>query len=869
MFAEEKMRRKFSGLWIVFGCLFLLGLNTTILAAEEPAAEVKQVVEETFPGVSEILPRSTAISEEAVAAEAKLSALQDVTGLQERSKAVQKEQEEINKLGAEVKSSTNPLYDQIIFFRNKVNKQSKVVDDFLAEISNRLAEIDAIAQKWLAKKTYWEKWKKVLQEKYQVTGREVTKSPSKTAFLGAENTIAEVLNKSRKTFGPLIALQKELSSLQEKNRAHALWLEMQFSEIRKNLFTKNAPSFNNPEFYNQFGPSLWEAFLVGYRGLGNLEDKYFKDQSWVFSLQVVLACILTISIMRFRSKLKEIEEWDFFCEHPVATGFFISFIALNFLYAGVPSLLRLVVWVVAATSISFIVSDILKDKRKIFLIFLLAGLSILTVFLQTISFPQPLFRLYRFFLCLVGIPFLWRMSKIKVETLPDKSPIVSCLLNASWLFKVGSGILATALVAEIGGYIACSSWLLESSVLTVFVLIFTSMGIHFAEGGIAFIATKVQFAPRSFMDNVKEQVVGRIKLLVRIIPVVYAGLFLLKMWLGSSSVGVIWNRILAFRVSVGSVDLSLSMLFLAFLFLYLSMVVSWALGLFFDKEVFPKKKVSRGVKDLVKKLVHYSLVLVGFLLALSALGLNLQNFAVLAGAFGIGIGFGLQNIVNNFVSGLILLFERPITVGDVIVFQGEWGTVNRIGLRSTVVETYDRSEVIVPNSQLVSEAVVNWTLSSSASRIVLPVGVAYGTDIEKVLGILEEVGRNHGSVLKEPPPYAIFTGFGESSLDFELRVYVGDINIRLLVKSDLGRAVNLRFKEEGVEIPFPQRDLHLRSVDEKAGHALIGWKLPRQVSSEPAAESDEKEKPKKAKSESKTGKTADSLENRGIEGGGE
>ncbi|NLC69786.1 MAG: mechanosensitive ion channel, partial [Desulfuromonadaceae bacterium] len=191
------------------------------------------------------------------------------------------------------------------------------------------------------------------------------------------------------------------------------------------------------------------------------------------------------------------------------------------------------------------------------------------------------------------------------------------------------------------------------------------------------------------------------------------------------------------------------------------------------------------------------------------------------------------NIVNNFVSGLILLFERPITIGDVVVFQGEWGTVRHIGLRSTVVETFDRSEIIVPNSQLVSEPVFNWTLSSYTARCIITVRVAYGTDIAKVMQILEVIGKGHPEVLTDPPPSALFIGFGESSLDFELRVWVASINNRLGVKSDLGTTIALRFQEEGIEIPFPQRDLHLRSVDENAGRLLAGKNRSRKSSHAP------------------------------------
>jgi small-conductance mechanosensitive channel len=148
-----------------------------------------------------------------------------------------------------------------------------------------------------------------------------------------------------------------------------------------------------------------------------------------------------------------------------------------------------------------------------------------------------------------------------------------------------------------------------------------------------------------------------------------------------------------------------------------------------------------------------------------------------------------------------------------VVLDGEWGTVRKIGLSSTTVETFDQSEIIVPNSNLVSEKVTNWTLSSEQSRIVVQVGVAYGSDLEKVLHVLNEAAQTHPKVLDNPPPSAIFTGFGDSSLDFELRAWTSSVSDRLLIKNDLLLHIDRRFREEAVEIPFPQRDLHLRSID--------------------------------------------------------
>ena len=198
---------------------------------------------------------------------------------------------------------------------------------------------------------------------------------------------------------------------------------------------------------------------------------------------------------------------------------------------------------------------------------------------------------------------------------------------------------------------------------------------------------------------------------------------------------------------------------------------------------------------------------------MSLAGVELRNFAVLAGAFGIGIGFGLQNIVNNFVSGIILLFERPVRVGDVIMIDDEWSTVRKIGLRSTMVETPNRSEIIVPNSDLISQKVTNWTLSSNSIRIVIPVGVAYGSDVAKTLAVLYEVAAASEDVLTSPEPSPIFTGFGDSSLDFQLRFWIAEADQILHVRSKILQRIDQRFREEGLEIPFPQRDVHLKLED--------------------------------------------------------
>ena len=182
-----------------------------------------------------------------------------------------------------------------------------------------------------------------------------------------------------------------------------------------------------------------------------------------------------------------------------------------------------------------------------------------------------------------------------------------------------------------------------------------------------------------------------------------------------------------------------------------------------------------------------------------------------------GIGFGLQAIVNNFVSGLILLFERPIKVGDMIEVGTDIGEVKELGLRATTVQTFDNAEIVIPNSQLITGSVMNWTLAEKKVRVRVPVGVSYGSDISKVLEILLTCANENPLVLSTPKPVALFLAFGASSLDFELRAWIADFNDKLSTLSELNQDIEYEFSLAGIEIPFPQRDLHLRSVD----HAVL------------------------------------------------
>jgi small-conductance mechanosensitive channel len=237
-------------------------------------------------------------------------------------------------------------------------------------------------------------------------------------------------------------------------------------------------------------------------------------------------------------------------------------------------------------------------------------------------------------------------------------------------------------------------------------------------------------------------------------------------------------------------------------------------------EIYPRLKVATGRSYAASSLLHYFILTIGFLVGIGLMGVDLTKVTVLAGALGVGIGFGLQGVVNNFVSGLILLFERPVSAGDNIEFGGLIGEVRRIGMRSSTVRTYQGADIIVPNSLLINEQVTNWTLSDKKRRIDLPLGVNYGAEPNEVMRLLEELTRSHADILRTPPPQCLFVGYGDSSINFELRAWTDKFNDWPQVKSDLVVAVYHAVYKAGMSFPFPQRDVHLVHDSQAAPSAV-------------------------------------------------
>ncbi len=272
-----------------------------------------------------------------------------------------------------------------------------------------------------------------------------------------------------------------------------------------------------------------------------------------------------------------------------------------------------------------------------------------------------------------------------------------------------------------------------------------------------------------------------------------------------------WMSDALFGFRIGGITISIANLLTAIAILLAVLVFTRFIQRTTDTRIFEKTRMDMGLRNTLRTLIGYAGIVTGAMMAIAALGFPLGNLAIVAGALSVGIGFGLQSIVNNFVSGLILLFERPIRVGDWIVTASGDGFVRRINVRSTEIEAFDGSTIIVPNSELISSSVTNWTHKNRATRVIIPVGVSYSADSEIVSNLLMDCVRDNGKVMSYPAPVIFFSGFGESSLDFEVRVFV-DVDNRISLQTELRHAILKALRASGIEIPFPQRDLHVRSA---------------------------------------------------------
>ena len=427
-------------------------------------------------------------------------------------------------------------------------------------------------------------------------------------------------------------------------------------------------------------------------------------------------------------------------------------------------------------------------------------------------------------LSLIRISIVSLIVLSMISVLTSVSKVFSLNGEYGILKFLGYSALGISFSAELSGFHNLSSFILSGFIITLFSsYIFWSL-LSLNEKSAQWINTStniIGIRMRGFLNISRDQ--GKSKLGV------YQLFFDALFWIGFLMIifqvwdptGTVLGTISSYAtdgIPMGDIRIIPTNIIAGIIaFVVLTAITGW-IKVWIEKRWLRQITADRGARDALVTIVGYAGFTISLLVGLSIGGINITGLAVVAGALSVGIGFGLQSIANNFVSGIILLFERPIKSGDFISVGDVEGYVRKISIRATEIETLDNQDMLIPNAELVSGRVTNWVLHNPYGRLKLKIGVAYGSDVKKVISILQDIASSNSQVITDgraSPPKALFMGFGDSSLEFELRVRILDIKKRYDVLSELNLGVNDAFIKEAIEIPFPQRDIHIKDWSEK------------------------------------------------------
>jgi small-conductance mechanosensitive channel len=793
----------FSALRLILG-LLLLALSPPLAAVPLFAQDTTRAGEQSspapppLPGPLEVTARYRALTDSAVLAEREIARVANVEALAADIATARQRQAQLQALLATVAELEYVRPERISRVRDQALIEDQRLDALLDHALERLEQLGSLRAEWLERQRFWVSWRDTLRAdpEYPLLQPELRQALAR---------IGVVLGQIGDAVPEILTLQREIEQLRAQTHGIIERVAAIRMDRREVLLRRDQPVLFSPAFQAQLRDAAWREWRPAPTSPEGAAA-FLSGNGLLLFLHLVAAVLLALVARRLRRFARPEEGWSGMLRHPVAVGVFAATALVARHYGLTPPLWDVVIWSLLAGSGAVVATRMLASWPLRLMVYFVAAIYPLFLLLEATRMPVPLFRLGLAGVSAAGLLIFALLAYRSARSRSERK-------RAAWIASVGAGMWAVVLAAEILGFYLLARWILHATVTSALLVFVVAFLVVLARGGIHALLRLEAKGRWRFLRRVGVPFVERLVLLLEVVLVMTVGLVLLDVWELTASPLETWNRIVDAGVTIAGVRVTLGRLMLAVLMVYIAVLISWLLRTFVDTEAQRRWELDRGVGESINTLVHYFLITAGLLFALGALGVELQNFAIVAGALGIGIGFGLQNVVNNFVSGLILLFERPVRVGDTVVIGGEWGTIRKIGLRSTVVLTFDQSEMIVPNGDLVSEKVTNWTLSNPIARLLLSIGVAYGSDVEKVLRILLEAASVHPAVLSEPSPSALFAEFGDSSLNFELRVWVRDISLRLEVRSRVLTEVDRRFRAAGIEIPFPHRDLHLRAVD--------------------------------------------------------
>jgi potassium-dependent mechanosensitive channel len=533
---------------------------------------------------------------------------------------------------------------------------------------------------------------------------------------------------------------------------------------------------------------------------------YTERQAMRLLLGIVVFIVLTAALFWTRRRLRGLsaEKTDLSIatpafETPIAAALILSLLGSRWIYPQAPRVLWAMLGALALIPSVIILRHLITSKLypvmyALIAFFFIDQLRAVTAAVQVL--PRLLF-LAEMFGAMVFLIWLVRSMWRPALSTSDKTLSPKTAKIAGY---VALSISSAAFIANILGYVTLANLLgnglLESSYLALILY-----AVVVVLDGLAIIALSVRpLATLGTVNRYRSLLHHRIRAALEFFGVLLWILGVLQQLLLREPLFNAARRFLTAEFSVGSIHVSLGDILAFGITVWAAFLVSRFVRFLLDEDVYPRVNLKRGLAYAISNTLHYLILVVGFFLAVAALGLDMTRVTILAGAFSVGVGFGLQNIFNNFISGLILLFERPINVGDVVQIEDASGVVERIGIRASIIRTTNGSEVIMPNGKLISERLINWTLSSRQHGIELPIGVAPGTDPKRVIALLEKTAAAHPRIIGDPPPQALVVKLGADSLSLELRAWTDHAEQWMQIRSELAIAISSALAADEIAI---------------------------------------------------------------------
>ena len=792
--------------WVVFSWR----VGSSAVQAAEPSKAPAQASASSAPAAipdSEIIPRAEQtvkslqkIKSDAAATNSTLSSIQkEFTALAEKSdRRRESEAETISRLRSAqrlteiqrewgLEQSQIEDWDQALARRSQVLvAQAKDIDKI---IETWRATQAAVAKKFFFKAVLERRVQDVLQEA-EATRQAVQEQTTK--FLKLQGQVADRL-------AVLAKIREEIDRARE--------------EFSRSLFSQDSA----PLWQALFQPESQDAMVVqavqgSQRSVEDLQEftqRYGDRVLWhtVFFLMLMLS---------FRFLRRGLTPEDvarlgtssalFVLDRHYASAFLLSMIVVPLFYPGAAAtILRIAALPTVIPVIRLLPGLLTKiSARWIYLLVALYALDFLRYLLPAAGLLTRVLLLMIATGGCIGLGFFLRSRGAELSATGGRLILLAVRLV---LF-----LLATSAVSNVIGNVSLAEILVATPIRITY-----CAALLFASAHLLMTLTMValQSRPARWLRSVRqhgELIAFRCRALIRLAAVVcwvIVSLYILGVLGDLSDAG---TAFLQLRWKLGAAEISVQDVAVFFAVLVGAVILSRMLRFVLTEEVLPRIPLPRGVPGAVDVLSRYGVLLLGFFIALAAAGVDLSKVTLLISALGVGIGFGLQNVVNNFVSGLILVFEHPVQVGDSVEVGTIFGEVSKIGFRASVLRTPDGAEVIVPNSELTGARVINWSLSDRLRRINISVNAAYGTDPNRVIDVLVGIARKHPAVLAEPGPLAVFDRFGDNALNFTLLCW-SFVDTYFLARSELTIAINNAFKESGIEIPFPQQDVHVHWSD--------------------------------------------------------